>query len=68
MAELVKSHLPFWEIRGSFEPWSSQTNDYTIDTGRFLAKRSELLGYGKDCFAQCQVVILAALSPSGAVL
>ena len=27
-----------------FEPWSSQTNDFKIDTCCFLARRSALLG------------------------
>ena len=27
-----------------FEPWLSQTNDIQIETSRFLASRSELLG------------------------
>ena len=33
---------------------SSQTNDFNLDTCRFLAWRSELLGLGKDWLAQCQ--------------
>ena len=37
-----------------FEPWSSQTNDFKIDTCHFLAWLSALLGQGKDCLAECQ--------------
>ena len=32
--------------------------DFQIDTWRFLAKRSALLGYGKDWFAQCQDIVI----------
>ena len=35
-------------------PGSSQTNDFKIDICRFLARRSALLGQGKDWFVQCQ--------------
>ena len=49
------TRLPFWEIGESvrrgfesgprcFKPWSSQTNDFKIDTCRFLACQSTLLG------------------------
>ena len=45
--------LPFWEIGGfgphGFESWSSQTNDLHLSL-----PNSTLLGYGKDCLAQCQ--------------
>ena len=39
-----------------FDPWSSQTNDLTIDTSHFLARLLALLGSGKDLLAgsQCQ--------------
>ena len=40
--------------RRGFESYSSQTNDLNIDTSRFLAWRSALLGYGKNWLAQCQ--------------
>ena len=46
-AEWVE-HLPFWEIGESesrgFELWLSQTNDFKIDTGCFLARCSALSG------------------------
>ena len=38
----------------SFEPWSILTSDFKIDTCHFLAWRSALLGYSKDCLAQGQ--------------
>ena len=49
------AHVHFWEIGESedsrfesrawrFEPYSSQTNDFKIDTYRFLARCSALLG------------------------
>ena len=49
------AHLPFWEIGESeghgfesgtrrFETWSSQTKDFKIDTCRFLAWCSALIG------------------------
>ena len=54
MAEWVER--PFWEIRESepceFELWSSQTNDFKIDTCHFLVLA--LLGYGKNWLAQWQ--------------
>ena len=34
---------PHW-----FEPWSTQTSDFKIDTCYFLAMHSALLGYGKE--------------------
>ena len=43
---------PLWEIGESehcvFEPWSSQTNDFKMYARHFLARRSALLGQGKD--------------------
>ena len=61
-----------------FEPWLSQTNDdnFKIATCRSLARRSALLGYGKDWLAWCQdnvtvgyqAMVLAAWFPSGAAL
>ena len=48
----------FGEIGGFksiwFKPWWSQTNDFKIDTCRFLARQLALLGSGKDWSAQCQ--------------
>ena len=37
-----------------FKLWSSQTDHLKIDTRRFLARRSALLGYEKDWLVQCQ--------------
>ena len=37
-----------------FKPWSSQTNDFKIDTCHFPASRLALLGSSKDWLAQCQ--------------
>ena len=37
-----------------FEPWSSQTSDFKIDTCRFLIRHSALLGERKDWLARCQ--------------
>ena len=36
------------------EPWSSQTEDFKIDTCLFLARHSALLRLGKDWLAQCK--------------
>ena len=51
-------YLPFWKIGESeprsFKPRSSQTNDFKIDTCRFLARHLALLGQGKDWLIQCQ--------------
>ena len=63
--------LPVWEIGGfgprRFEPWSSQTNELKIDSCRFLARHSALLGYGNGWLTQCQdnvnawdIMVLAA--------
>ena len=35
-------------------PGRVKTKDFNIDTCRFLARRSALLGEGKDWLAQCQ--------------
>ena len=56
--------------------WSRQTNDFKIDTCRFLARPSALLGYGKNWLAQCQdnvtvgyqAMVLAASFPSESAL
>ena len=63
MAEWVEHLAPVLEdwgictsrvrIQTLLEPWSSQTNDFTIDACHFLAWRSALLGQGKDWLAQC---------------
>ena len=37
-----------------FESWSSQTNNFKIDTCCFLAWLSAILGEGKDWFVQCR--------------
>ena len=57
--------LLFWEIRepeprgfesgpSGFKSWLSQTNDFKIDTCRFLCWRFVLLGQGKDWLAHQQ--------------
>ena len=63
MSRASVSHTSaYWEIGESephrfeagplgFEPWSSKINDSKIDTWRFPAWRSALLGQGKDCLA-----------------
>ena len=57
-----------------FESWSSQTNDLKIDTCRFQARCSGLLGSSEDSLAQCQdnlgyqVMVLVPKSLSGAEL
>ena len=65
------------EPRG-FEPWSSQTNEFIIDTWCFLARCLALLVQGKNWLAQCQdnvtewdgyqVMVLVTWSPSEAAL
>ena len=42
-----------WVLGEWSEPWSNQTNDLNIDTCRFLARYSVLLGSDKDWLAQC---------------
>ena len=37
-----------------FKPWSSQTDDFKINTCLSLAWCSALLGYGKDWLAPCE--------------
>ena len=50
--------LSFWEIEEfephGYVPWSSQTDNLKIDTCRFLARHSALLGTVKAWLAQCQ--------------
>ena len=54
---MSKVCLPFWKIKGFgphwFKPQSSGTNNLTIYTCHFLARRLALLGGGKDWLAQC---------------
>ena len=55
MLEDWESKCPRFESRPcGFEPWLSQTNDFKMETCRFLAWRLVLLGKGKDWLAQCQ--------------
>ena len=81
MAKWVKRPSSFWGGRGiqthGFESWSSQISDLLMDTCRFLARCSVLLGLGKDWLVQCQdnvtewvyqVMILAAWSVNVAAL
>ena len=50
--------LPVWEFTGfrsnEYECRSSQTDYLKIETSRFLARHSALLGQGKDQLAQHQ--------------
>ena len=39
--------LSFWQVL-RFKNWLSQTNDFKIDTCRYLACHSALLEYGKE--------------------
>ena len=52
------TQIPVLEDHGTrthwFEPGSIQTNNFKIDPCHFLARRSTLLGYGKDWFGHCQ--------------
>ena len=59
MAELVEHLSPAIGRLGDSDFTGSnhgqvKTNDFKIDTGRFLARCSTLLEYGKDWLAQCQ--------------
>ena len=55
MAERVEhlSHIGDSEPH-ALEPRLGQTDDLKIDTCRFPARRSVLLGWDKDWLAQCQ--------------
>ena len=53
VAELVERWPRVWEI-GSLVLGRVKSMTYKIDTCRFVAWHSTLIGYGKDGFAQCQ--------------
>ena len=53
VVELVEHEPRVWEIRSLVPGWVKLMT-YQIDTCRFLAWWSALIGYGKDWLAQCQ--------------
>ena len=64
-------YLPFWKIRWSksceSERWSSQTDDFNIDTCHFLTCGLALL-FGLCDWVEYQCILLAAWCPSDLVI
>ena len=71
MAESVERR-PQVQDTGSLVPGRVKPLTYKIDTCRFLARNSALIGYGNDWLAQCQDTLtkwdIMSWSPSAAAL